>query len=145
VWTTSEWVLPQVETPPPALLPHQRSLSAGCSTIPWAALTWALHRLYLLQVSSTSVPWSSPWLHLEICSMWCPWDAVGQSAPPWASHGLQGTSALHLGYLLPSCTNLCVCRAASFTFSHFLLSIAVLQQCFSFYISKYALPEAQQA
>ena len=31
-----------------------------------------LHGLQLLQVSSTAAPWPPPWLHEEICSMWCP-------------------------------------------------------------------------
>mgnify|MGYP001852957944 CR=1 FL=1 len=55
--------------------------------------------------------------------MWCPWATGEQPAPPWASSGLQGTSALHLEHLLPSFhTDLSACMAAS------LLLLAILSQ-----------------
>ena len=51
-----------------------------------------------------------PWLHTEMRSSQCPWAAEGQPDPPWASPGLQRTSALHLEHLLTSfCTDLGAC------------------------------------
>lgn len=70
-------------------------LTTGCSCR-------GIHGLCVLQASSTAVPWPSPSLPVEICSMWCLWSAGRQPAPLWVFLGLQGTSALCLEHLLPS-------------------------------------------
>ena len=67
--------------------PHKRQLSQpSCPTAvcsPGLQLYLrgscrALHGLCLLQASSTAALWAPPWLHVEICSVWCPW-AAGDS------------------------------------------------------------------
>lgn len=63
-------------------------------------LLQCIHELCLLQASSTVAPWAPPWMNREIRPVWCPWAAGGQPAPPWASSGLQGGSALSLEHLL---------------------------------------------
>lgn len=50
---------------------------------------------------------------MEICTVQCPRTAEGQPAPPWASPGLQGSSALCVEHLLPSfCSHLGVCKGS---------------------------------
>ena len=81
---------PQVAAPS-AFLPHWKllfvatALAWGCSCVgfPWAV------------ASSTAVLWAPPWLHVAICSVWCPWAAGGQPAPTCSSPELQGTSAMY--------------------------------------------------
>lgn len=76
----------------------------------------------LLQVPSTDALLAPPWLHGEICSMWCLWAARGQPASMWVSLGLQGASAPLLEHFLPSfCANLGGCRAVS---SHLLIPLS---------------------
>ena len=92
--------------------------TAGCST--WAAApVWTVPGgVSRGRVSSSAALWAAPpWLHGEICSILRPWAAGRQPAPPWASPGLQGASALCLELLLTSsCTDLGACRATSLPF-----------------------------
>jgi len=83
----------------PALLPHRRLLSLGCSS--GLSFFCGVSMGCGLQASHTAVAWAPPWLHVEICSVWCLWAAGGWHAPPWDSAGLQGTVAPCMELLLP--------------------------------------------
>ena len=91
------------------------SLPATLQLLSEPVPVWAQHGPCHLQASSTAALWAPPWLHVEICSVWCPWAAGGQPAPLWASPGLQGAAAVCLEHhLLPSsCADLGGCRATS--------------------------------
>lgn len=81
---------------PTAGPPHRQQLwPGGCSCE-------STHGLRLLQAPSFATLQSPPWLHEEICSVWCPWATGAQSAPLWASPGLHGAAAQCLEHLLPS-------------------------------------------
>ena len=67
--------LPPQAAAPPALLCGL--LPMGCSSS-LGLFLWGLCGLQLLQASSTAALWAPPWLHVEICSLWCPW-AAGDS------------------------------------------------------------------
>lgn len=81
----------QVAAPPglflPAALPHGLQLWVGPAPV-------GPCEPYLLQSTSTVVPWAPMWLHVEICSTWCPWAAGAEPAPSQAFPMLQGTSVL---------------------------------------------------
>lgn len=74
-------------------------------------------------------PWTEKGYGVKIMSQnWglydIPWAAEGQSAPPWASLGLQGTSVLHLEHLLPSSALTSV--SSGLFLSHFLTHLSQL-------------------
>ena len=97
--------LPQPSCPTVDSSPWAASLTRGCSCR-------GIHGLCLLQASSTAAQWAPPWLHMEICSMWCPWAVGGQLAPLWASSCLE--------HLLPSsCTASGGCRLPNFNHTKF--------------------------
>ena len=100
----------------------QTSCSCVVSSPRAAALAWGLllqglsmGRSLLQATSTCSTGSSSTGCSVEICSMWDPWAAGGQPAPPGASPQATGELQLwHLEHLLPSfCTELGVCRAGS--------------------------------
>ena len=114
----------------------------GLHLWPKAASMGALHGLQFLQNTSTVALWPPPWLHMEICSVWCPWAVVGQPAPPGASPELHRASAVHLEHPQPSsCTDLGVCWSISLTFSPSSLPAA---QYFIFSFLKSGLTECNQ-
>lgn len=116
------WVLLQL----PRSLCSLQLFSTGCSSGPGPAPV-GLRGLHLLQPTSTAAPQVPPWQQREICSVWCPWAAEGQPAPPWVSPGLQGAAALCPDHLLPSlgCPQGCFspvsspshCRCTAFSLS----------------------------
>ena len=65
---------PQAAAPPapPWAAPYSLQLPPG--PVPAGALCG----LRLLQAPSTAALWAPAWLHVEICSLWCPW-AAGDS------------------------------------------------------------------
>lgn len=87
--------------------PHVASLSVGCN---------------LFQATSTAALHTPLWLHMEMCSVWCPWAAAGQPAPSWGSPGLQRTFALCLELLQPSfCIELDTWKSLLSSFSQLFL------------------------
>ena len=128
------WVLLQL----PRSLCSLQLFSTGCSSGPGPAPV-GLRGLHLLQPTSTAAPQVPPWQQREICSVWCPWAAEGQPAPPWASPGLQGAAALCPDHLLPSCADLGGCKAASLSC---LTLLSQLLLCSSFSLLTSALTEA---
>ena len=103
------------------------SLPATLQLLSEPAPMWAQHGPCHLQASSTAALWAPPWLHVEICSVWCPWVAGGQPALLWASPGLWGmlVASSTLSLYWPGC----LCNGFpmfSPSFSHLLYSIFYL-------------------
>jgi len=128
--------------PPQAAAPPDLLFHSCCfHQLGWACSSRSSFSCSLLGATSSAAPWAPPWLHMEICSAWCPWAAGGQPAPPWASPGLPGASALGLEHLLPSCcAHFGGCKAVS----HFLPPLSQLPLCSRFPFQS-ALPEVQPA
>ena len=83
----------------PAQVPHGQQLPPDPLLL--QGLSTGRSRLQATSTCSTGGP--STGCSVEICSMWDPWAAGGQPAPPGASPstGRRGTAAVSLEHLLP--------------------------------------------